>query len=763
MGSQKPKLMLQRTLRLYRGVIVAIFVVLFLRLAWLQLIQTEIYQTKAVSNTMRWIAIEAPRGEIVDNKGQVLVTNRPVFNISLNYLGLKDRDIDKVIHNLVEIFNDPEITFESIKTLLKGQNRLYEPMMVKRDVSMEVVTAIEERRRDLPGVSVEVYPQRTYPYGSLAGHLLGYVHSIKEELDEPGFEDYSINDLVGKTGLEKVYEKYLNGQKGYRQVEVTSLNQPVREVRKISPVPGHKLVLTLDLELQQVLENSFDEVLAQVQKKYPKAKAGGAVVLSVKTGKVLAMVSRPGLNPDDFNGRSLSQAQADYYFRISPPALRNRVVQGSYVPGSVFKPITGMAALTSGQVSLEETVLCTGQYWHPPKIKCWNVHGQTDYYKAIARSCNVYFQEMARRAGVEIIGQVGQEFGLGARTGIDLPFESSGLLPHIEWQKKEFAARQEKINQTFDQKIATLEKEYNSRIEVASTEKDKKQWKKELANKKRSLEYERQSEISFRTKWHDYDTYNTAIGQGYNQFTIIQLANYVATLANNGQRHKPYVVEKIIDAEGNVVQEFNPEVMLTTSVSLEVLEETRKAMTLTTAPGGTAYSLFWRFPEEIKVAAKTGTAQPGRAGYVKNKDFDGLFIAFAPADDPEIAFAGVIEHGYSGSGSAGLVAKAVFEEYFGLTKPKPQQQQVTLPPASVPQTPVVEETPVIEENEEQAEEDEQQQTEGELESEGEETEQSEGTEETSAETLPEPPEIVIPEQSSMDIDEQSESNHQDIP
>ncbi|MGI6588357.1 MAG: penicillin-binding protein 2 [Peptococcia bacterium] len=732
MGPQKPKIMLQHTLRIYWSVIIVIFVVLFLRLAWLQLIQTEIYQTKAVSNTMRWIAIEASRGEIVDTKGQVLVTNRPVFNISLNYLGLKDQDIDKVIHNLVEIFNDPEITFENIKTLLKGQNRLYEPIMVKRDVSMEVVTAIEERRRDLPGVSVEVHPQRAYPYGSLAGHLLGYVHSIKEELEQPGFEDYSINDLVGKTGLEKGYEKYLNGQKGYRQVEVTSLNQPVREVRKISPVSGHKLVLTLDLKLQQTLENSFDEVLAQVQKKYPKAKAGGAVVLDVKTGKVLAMVSRPGLNPDDFNGRSLNQAQVDYYFRNSPPALRNRVVQGSYVPGSVFKPITGMAALADGHLSPSEKVLCTGQYWHPPKIKCWNVHGQTDYYKAIARSCNVYFQEMARRAGIEKIGQVGQEFGLGARTGIDLPFESSGLLPHVEWQKKEFAARQEKINQAIDKKIATLEKEYNSKIEAVTTEKEKKQLEKELASKKRNLEYERQSEISFRTTWHDYDTYNTAIGQGYNQFTIIQLANYVATLANNGLRHKPYVVEKIIDDEGNVVQEFFPEVVMTTSVPLEVLEETKKAMTMTTAPGGTAYSLFWKFPEEIKVAAKTGTAQPGRAGYVKNKDFDGLFIAFAPADDPEIAFAGVIEHGYSGSGSAGLVAKAVFEEYFGLTKPKPQpqQQQVTPPPVSVPQTPVVEEN--------------QQQTEEEIESEGEETEQ------TPPETPTELPEVILPEQTELE-------------
>jgi penicillin-binding protein 2 len=662
-STRKPKAIVQDALRLYWGIMIVMFIALFLRLAWLQLVQTEIYRTKAVSNTMRWVPIEASRGEIVDRNGQVLVTNRPVFNVTLNYPGLKDQDIDQVITDLVEILADPEITFESIKTLLKRQNRLYEPVLVKRDVSMEVVTIIEESRRDLPGVSVEVHPQRAYPYDSLAGHLLGYVHSIKEELDDPAFKDYSINDLVGKTGLEKFYESYLRGQKGYRQVEVTSLNQPVREIRKISPVPGHKLVLTLDLELQQVLEESFDQVLGEVQKRHPKAQAGGAVVLDVKTAQVLAMASRPGLDPDDFNGRSLSQDQADYYFRITPPALGNRVIQGSYVPGSIFKPITGMAGLHSGQVSLEETVRCTGQYWHPPYIKCWAVHGQTDFYKGMARSCNVYFQEIARRAGIRLIGQIGREFGLGARTGIDLPFESVGILPDLEWQAKEFAKRRQRVNQDFDQKVEVLEKEYQALLAKAE---NKTRLERELASRLRVLEAQRQNEINFQTTWHDFDTYNTAIGQGYNQFTIMQMANYVATLANRGVRHQPYLVEKIVDAEGNLVEKFHSEIIQTTTVSREVLEEVITGMTLTTAPGGTAYSLFWNFPEDIKVAAKTGTAQPGRVGYVKNKDFDGLFIAFAPADDPQIAFAGVIEHGNSGSGSAGLMAKAVFEAYFGL-------------------------------------------------------------------------------------------------
>jgi penicillin-binding protein 2 len=486
--------------------------------------------------------------------------------------------------------------------------------------------------------------------------------------------------LVGKTGVEKYYETYLRGQKGFRQVEVTSHNQPVKEVRAIPSVPGDKLVLTMDLKLQQAMETAFDEVLARVQKKYPKAKAGAAVLLDVKTGKTLAMVSRPGLNPEEFNGKSLSQAQADYYFSKEPPALRNRVIQGNYVPGSTFKPVTGMALLESGQASPLDTVVCTGRYWISPYIKCTGVHGRLNYYSAMARSCNVYFQEMGRRAGIAQIGKVGLGVGLGDRTGIDLPFESKGLLPHLEWQKNEFALRREKINQEINQSLEQLEKEYSSKIKEAADGQEKKQLEKELKSKKRVWEQRRRERLELYTEWHDWDTFNTSIGQGYNQYTVIQLANYAATIASGGKRYKPSVVERIVDNAGIVVEEFETEPLLISTISPTTFAETKKAMTAVTAPGGTAYSLFSNFPANIKVAAKTGTAQPGRAGYIKNKDFDGVFIAFAPADDPQIAFAGVIEHGYSGSGSVGLVAKAIFEEYFGINKQK-QVKTSSAPPA----------------------------------------------------------------------------------
>ncbi|MDD2401345.1 MAG: penicillin-binding transpeptidase domain-containing protein [Clostridia bacterium] len=665
MEDNKPKIILKSTLRIYLGIVIAIFIVIFLRLAWLQLIEADIYQTKAESNTMRWIPEVASRGEIVDNKGQVLVTNRPVFTVSLNYLGLKDQDIDEVIKKLVIILNDSEITYNSIEKIITAQrSRLFEPIVIKRDVSMEIVTAIEERRRVLPGVSVDVYPQRSYNYGALAGHLLGYVHSIKEELEKPGFEDYGMTDLVGKTGIEKNYEQYLRGKNGFRQMEVTSKNQPVREIRAIPSVQGDKLVITIDLKLQQVMEQSFDEAMVEVQKKHPKAMAGAAVLLDVNTGKVLAMVSRPTLNPDDFNGKHLTQEKVDYYFRNIPPALYNRAVQGSYVPGSIFKPITGMAALESGEMILEDNVLCNGKYWNPPYIKCWSVHGNVNYYSAMAKSCNVYFQEMARRAGIVEIGRVGQDFGLGEITGIDIPYESVGTLPDLEWQKNKFEDRAKGINEKIDKKIVALEEEYSKKIAVVTTDEEKKQLELQLKNEKKVWEQERKNQLAHYTTWHDWDTYNTGIGQGYNEYTIIQLANYVATLANGGERYKPYIVEKIIDANGNIIEEYKPELIKLVNIAPENLKKTRDAMLAVTAPGGTAYSIFRNFPEKIKVGAKTGTAQPGRVGYIKNKDYDGLFIAFAPGDDPQIAFAGVMEHGFSGGGSVGRVAKAVFEEYF---------------------------------------------------------------------------------------------------
>jgi len=642
---------LEKDLSLYKKVIIGIFLLLIVRLGWLQLVEVDIYRTKAEDNRMRLITIPATRGDIITSDGVVIATDHPSFQVSITYPSLKKQE--QVVNRLAEILDDPEITPEYINNLIKEHEYcLYEPIVVKRNISIETVTALESRRGELPGVMIEPAPQRQYLYGNLAGHLLGFLGEIDKELGEPGYEEYKLGDLIGKFGVEKQYDKYLRGKEGFQQVEVNVKNRPIREITTIAPEPGNNVVLTLDFNLQQVMDEAFDSVLAELQGKpqSQKASAGAAVLLDVKTGKVLAMSTRP----DD---------------RIR---VQNKVIQGRYIPGSTFKMITGMAALEAGKVNPSEVINCSGRYWYKPYIKCHDVHGSVNFCSAIAKSCNVYFQEMGRRAGIDQIAKIGAEFGLDKPTGIDLPGENKGTsalqgLPTPEKRKQYFDWAAMIINRRFEGKIKIEEEKYDKKIAQAVSDEEKTRLEWQKGNAVKRLEAQWKIDLNWNTTWHDADTYNISIGQGRQNYTPLQLANYVAGIANNGIRYKPYVVERITDKEGKIIKEFKPEVLGQAEVSQKTLDEVKKAMVQTTQPGGTAYFLFHKFPEEIKVAAKTGTAQPGQATY-ENKEYDGLFLAFAPADDPQIAFAGVVEHGYSGGGSAGKIAKAVFEEYFGLRK-----------------------------------------------------------------------------------------------
>ena len=649
---------------MFAMLIAAVFYALLARLFWLQVLQEEIFLNKAVVQSTRWIPEKASRGEIMDARGDVLVTNRPVYNLTLNYIGLRNQDIEQVVEDLVLVLEDPDITVEAIRASIDSQSsRLYEPIMIKRDIPLETVIRLEERRWQLPGIMIETSPRRLYLYGGMMGHLLGYVHPIKEEIDEPGYENHGLGDLVGKTGVEKSYEFELKGTNGYREVTVNARNHPLEEITYIPSVTGNSLQLTTDMKLQKVLEDVFEEVLANVAGSYPKANAGAAVVLDVNTGGVLAMMSYPEMYPDDFNGNSMSQEHADYYFNQQPAALYNRAMQGSYVPGSTFKPITGMAALASGNLTVNTRITCGGAYWYKPYIKCTGVHGSLNYYQAMARSCNVYFQEAARRAGIGNIGAIGHEFNMDARTGLDLPYEGAGLLPSVNWQSVEFSRRSESINRDTDRQLDDLETEYLSLLASAETDQDKRRLEREWSSKKNTLEARRRERLNEDTTWRDADTFNTGIGQGYNQYTIVELAAYVATIANGGTYYTPYVVDKIYYPDGRLKSRHEPQGRRV-DVEQWILDATKQAMTSAARPGGTAYGAFAGLPAGIGGGAKTGTAQPGRAGYIKNKDFDGLFICFAPAEDPQIAFACVMEHGHSGSGSAGLVAKGVLEYFF---------------------------------------------------------------------------------------------------
>lgn len=659
-------------LKIYAYAVVCLLGILCIRLAIVQLFNNDIYQTQAKENRIRLVAIKAPRGEIYASNGEILASNKLVYTVSLTYMEIND--YDQVSKKLVSILKDyyPEITLDFINEKIELQkSRLFEPVVIMRDIPWELVVKLEESRRELLGVTVTVEPLRYYPQGSLAGHVLGYIHSINpDELSGTETPKYSITSLIGKSGVEKYYEQKLRGKDGARRVEVDARGRPVRELVTLEPEAGNNLYLTIDMNLQKVMENSMATTLKNLQSKYPKARVGSAVLLNVKTGEILAMCSDPPMFPDDWKG-SLSSARLPYYIPqsstyepLNPGAIVNRAIQSTYPPGSTFKPVTGMAALESGMMDPEKDyVNCGGAYWIAPYIKCTGVHGNVNYKSAMAVSCNTYFQEMGRRATKDEMIRVAAEMGLGSKTGVDLPEEKSGRLPTPAWKKEYWG------NIT-DRKYEVLQKQLEDRyaklLEAATSDEEKERLEKKLKNEKIRLEANYEIDYNFETNWQAFDTFNMSIGQGYNDYSVLQLANYIATIANGGNLMRPHVVQKIVSHDNKVVKNNQPELIKKVDIKYTTLETTRQAMSQVAQPGGTAYFLFSNFPAHIKVAAKTGTAQTGRSGDEQMREFHGVFVAFAPFDNPEIAFAGVVEYGQHGSESAGYVAKAVFEQYFGL-------------------------------------------------------------------------------------------------
>ena len=666
----KPKTIKTR-LKVYSYIVIALLAILCVRLAVVQLFHQQAYQTQAKENRIRLVAVKAPRGEIYARDGDILANNELVYTLSLSYLGLNGQD--NVVDNLAKLLQSyyPEIDKSYIEEKINLQKyRLFEPLIIVRDIPWELVVEIEENRQTLPGVTITVEPLRAYPEATLAGHVLGYIHSISaKELANNEESKYSINSLIGKSGIEKQYEKELRGKDGARRVEVDANGRPVRELMTLEPSPGNDLYLTLDMELQKVLEKSMDQVLNQIQERYPKAKVGSAVVINVKTGEVLAMCSRPALNPDDWKGK-LSNEKASYYYPpgnydpMNPGAEINRALQEAYPPGSTFKPITGMAALDGGSVDPLSLVNCGGAYWIKPNIKCTGVHGNVNYYAGMARSCNTYFQEMGRRAGKDNIIHVAREFGLGSKTGIDLPDESQGLLPTPQWKKEVNATI---LNNRYAATLKRMDEKYNAlEQEAKGNQEQLEKLKRQKQQEKNQIDAEHDIDYRWNTNWQDYDTFNMSIGQGYNDYTVMQLANYVATIANGGYLMRPHIMKSVVSHEGKTLKTVKPEVIDEVDVSPATIAETRRAMLAVAQPGGTAHFLFAHFPAEFQVVAKTGTAETGRQGDNPKKDYHGVFIAFAPFADPEIAFAGVIEYGYSGGGSVGYVARDIFEHYFGI-------------------------------------------------------------------------------------------------
>ncbi len=549
----------------------------------------------------------------------------------------------------------------------------YQPLEIARDVSMVTVAQIEERHLDLPGVNVEVKPVRHYKEGSLAAHVMGYLGSInQQELEGLADKGYTQNDIIGKAGLERVLEEELKGTSGAKQVEVNSVGRLISTLGQRPPIPGNSVFLSLDSRLQQTTEKALAETLEKIQTgqlgtEYPNARSGAAVALDVNTGEVLALASYPAYDPNLFsNGISTedwSLLNPQSNDPMEPRPLYNNAIQAAIPPGSTFKMVTAIAALEENVIDLETTIVDKGVYRVIPGASpaCWiwnqqwTTHGSETVVDAIRDSCNYFFYEVSRLLGIDKLEEYAGKFGLGQRTGIELPGEAAGVIagPTYKTEVWRNVIKRYMTETMGIQDTATIEKVFDLTNIQFDTWTQMRRALEDLGIS--NIDYINKL-ISFinASKWTAGQTLSAAIGQGEHMYTPLQMANYVASIANGGTRYKPHLVKKIYNQQTGEYENIQPQVLGKIDISPDNLKAVFDGMQAVTKPGGTAGYAF--IDAKVDIAGKTGTAQnPGYDGYA-------WFAGFAPYDNPQIAVAVVIFQGGSGNYSA-PVAKAMFEEY----------------------------------------------------------------------------------------------------
>lgn len=582
--------------------LIVVFVVMLLigRLAYLQVAQGAYYGRLADGNRIRLIPIMAPRGIFYDRNGVTLVSNRPGFTVSI--LPISGPVDDNVVSQLASILG---VNPNDIKAKLAQHTGSFEPIRIKSDIGPEIVTKIEERRSELPGVVIEIQPIRNYVNNELASHIFGYVSEINDsEVEKLKSQGYKAGDIIGKFGLERVYDKELRGSDGGGQVEVDVTGRPVQVLGKKEPVPGHNLLLTIDYRIQKAAEAAIDEQLNYLQTKteFVNAKAAAAVAINPKTGEILAMVSRPAFNPNLF-AQGISVKDWNVLNNNPYHPMDNKVISGEYPPGSTFKIITGAAALELGKVTPEEKILDNGRHWLIPKGNAMGeALGWLNFKDALVKSDNVYFYEMGNRLGIDNLENYARAFGLGTPTGINLPGETDGLV----------------ANRRYKQKV-------------------------------------------YGEDWYLSETFDAAIGQGFQLTSPLQVATIMSQIANGGHRYRPYLVSKITNQNGDIVKSFEPEEVGKVNISEASLNLIRDALREVAQEGGTAGQLFGDFP--VAIAGKTGTAEnPHGSDH-------GWFVAYGPFDDPRIVVAVIVEQGGFGSSSAAPIAKKILEAAFNINQP----------------------------------------------------------------------------------------------
>lgn len=660
-------------------------IILIVQLFNLQIVHGAKYREESNTRLTRESTLEATRGEILDRSGNVLVSSSQKFNLELYKSKIDTNALNDSILKIIQVLEkynvsyvdsfpikiDPfeytiadtnlsnwksnngidenataEEVFYKFKDKYKIQNTdiseirkiiairyaivqegysSTKSLTIAKDIPREAVAEFSEEGDEFPGINISVQPVRQYKQGTLASHILGYASKIGSEEYQKKKDEYNQNDIIGKTGIEAVFEKYLKGKNGTKQIDMAVDGTITAEVVEKEAVAGSNVVLTIDSQLQKIAEEALKDNIEKIKNggfgKSYDAKGGSCVVMNVKTGEVLAMASYPDYNPQSFADGISNEEWKSYNENKSYPLL-NKCIQSAYEPGSIFKMVTAIAGLESGNISLTEKINDTGVYKkYGAEWKCWYYtdyhrgHGYLNVIGAIEKSCNFFFYETADRIGIDTLDKYATYFGLGRKTGIELPSETAGTLASKDYVK------------------------------------------------------------SIKGSWNPGDTINAAIGQGYNKFTPLQMTKYISMIANGGNNVNVSIVKTIQNADGTEVSK--DEINEYVKEKLGLTEENTENITLnkdyvnavregmksvTSGESGTAYVRFKDF--NIKVGGKTGSAEAGKDAN-GNDIVNAWFAAFAPYDDPEIAVVVMVENGGHGNYTAEAV-RNIMAEYFGM-------------------------------------------------------------------------------------------------
>jgi len=588
--------------------VLVVFSLLCLRLMYLQLWRYQEFSAQAESNRTAIVPIVPNRGVIMDRNGIVLATNYSAYTLEITPSKVVE-PLDEVIEQLAELIDIQGRDKRRFRKL-REESKSFESVPIRTRLSDEEVARFAAQRYRFPGVEIRARLFRNYPYNELASHVIGYIGRInqseKEKLEEQeNVGNYRGTDYIGKLGVEQSYERQLHGQTGVHEMETSAGGHAVRRLRSSQATPGNTVVLSIDIKLQQLVEDMYG------------ARRGALVAIDPSNGEVLAFVSKPTFDPNLFvEGIDVENWQK---LNESPDKpLLNRALRGTYPPGSTYKPFMSLAALNTGKRNASQTIYDPGFFMfgnHRFRDDKESGLGSVDMYKSIVQSCDTYYYMLARDMGVDLIYEQMKLLGFGQLTGIDIQGESRGILPSTEWKQNTYKRAEQQ-------------------------------------------------------RWYSGETISLGIGQGYNSFTMLQLAQAVATLANNGMRNRPHLVREVVDIETKEKQVVVKDPPQSLGFRPEDLELIRKAMIGVNLEGTSAGSFV---AAEYTSAGKTGTAQvftikqneKYEAGKIDERLRDhALFIAFAPAENPKVALAMVVENGGFGAQSAAPMARRVFDYLF---------------------------------------------------------------------------------------------------